>query len=82
MPSKRGSPVGRGARPLTIRIPDDLDGPHAPIIADMLTYGLMCEWFAVDSYVNGHEIIGIDNLLSARRGISTDVSLELKDGSA
>jgi hypothetical protein len=44
----------------------------------MLTYGLICERFAVDSYINGHEIIGIDNLLSALQGIPTDISLDLK----
>jgi hypothetical protein len=59
-------------------ITDDSDGPHAPITADMLTYGLMCERFAVDSYINVHEIIGIDNLLSVLRGIPTNVSLILK----
>jgi TPR repeat protein len=57
---------------------DDSYGPHAPITADMLTYGLICERFAVDPYVNGHEIIGIDNLLAALRGIPTDISLGLK----
>jgi hypothetical protein len=61
-----------------VRIAEDLYGPHAPITAEIFTYGLICERFAVDSYINGHEIIGIDNLLSALQGIPTDISLDLK----
>jgi TPR repeat protein len=59
-------------------VTEDRCSPHAPITAGLFTYGLVCERFAVEPYANGHEIMGIDNLLATLRGISSVVSLSLK----